>query len=372
MASLIETPTKTIKLTRAKANAVVIGYGLAGKFYHCYLVKQTNVLNLYGVMAQRPEVRKQIQEDLKDVKLFATYDEVLKDNQVDLIIIATPSMTHSDLTVRALQAGKHVVCDKPLCMSLTDCETMIGAAHQRQLILTAFQNRRYDGDFMTVRKLVEEKTLGNVRWVEMAYLKGVSNSVWRQESVSNGGGRYWDLGSHLVDQFLVLFSHLAVKSVFCRMIFDLADMPGLDSHALLTIEMADGTTGLLDTNSMTAIEKPRFVVVGDIATFMKYGSDPQEDAMGKGNIDAAVEDSKLYGTMTFRDKTKTSIIVPTVAGRWKNYYENIGAVLQNKAEPLISLASVRRAVTVLEAGIISARDNKVISLQLPPCSPIGF
>jgi len=197
---------------------------------------------------------------------------------------------------------------------------MIAASHQHKMLLTCFQNRRWDGDFLTLKKLMADNTLGRVKWIEMAYQKGVSTRQWKTESVFKGGGRFWDLGSHMVDQFLMLFPHLGVKSVYCRMLFDVPQMAEVDSHALVIIELEDGTTGICDANSFTSIEKPRFYVVGDKATYIKYGSDPQEDAMMSGNIDGAVEDEKSYGTLTYREKPQNQnavVQIPTLPGRWR-------------------------------------------------------
>jgi len=200
----------------------------------------------------------------------------------------------------------------------------------------------------------------------MAYQKGPPNTAWKAESVYKGGGRFWDLGAHLVDQLLILFPNLTVTSVYCRMMFDFESMNEADSHAHLTVVFNDGTTGIIDTNSTTAIEKPRFYVVGDLGTFEKHGVDPQEDAMLKKNIDSSEEDKKLYGRILWRDKNKERVTVETLKGRWRSFYENVSDVLHDPQnhKQFVSLASVRRAVCVMNAALESVKLGRSLSVSI--------
>jgi predicted dehydrogenase len=287
-----------------------------------------------------------------------------------------------------------VIVDKPFALTLAECDAMIAAAAKAGKLLTAFQNRRLDGDFRTVQRLIASGALAApakpataaaaeakagtasaaptaaraVKWVEMAYQKGGPNparAAWKAEPVSAGGGRFLDLGAHMIDQAVTLFADQPVRSVYCRMLFEFAAHPGVDSHSVATIVFGDGSTCVLDANSTTAVEKPRFYVVGAGATFVKHGFDPQEAATFKGDIDAGtVEDAKFHGTVTFVDKTKAPVVIATDHGRWREYYENVGAVLNGKpgAELLVSLASVRRAIAVIDAALQSVRENRSIDL----------
>ncbi len=144
-------PAFDIKSGGGAINTVVIGYGMAGKGFHCYLVSlaASHGLSLYGVVAARPEVQKQIKADYpQGVKVFDSVESALADKSVDLMVIATPSGTHTALAVQCLEAGKHVVVDKPFALTLAECDQMIAAATKNRRFLTAFQNRRFDGDFV--------------------------------------------------------------------------------------------------------------------------------------------------------------------------------------------------------------------------------
>lgn len=341
--------------------AVVVGYGFAGRDFHSYLIGITPGLTLHGIFVQNEERRARAARDRPDARLYDTYENVLADSDVDLVVLATPSATHADLAVQALNAGKHVVTDKVMCLSLDDCDRMIGAARQNDALLSVFQNRRWDGDFLTLRALMADGTLGEVRWVEMAWQGMGAWGGWRGKA-EMGGGRFWDLGAHLVDQMCLLFPQ-AIESVYCRMHHD---YPGsdIDSESLIVVTFANGCTGVCDLSGMTAISKPRFLAHGSKATFAKYGLDPQERAMIAGDIDAAREDPANSGRV--KEGKGEERVVATLPGRWRTFYENIADALGGRSESLVTLPSVRRAMSVLDAAKRSAQTGQVVHLPAEP------
>jgi scyllo-inositol 2-dehydrogenase (NADP+) len=318
-------------------------------------------LVLHGVVSRQAETRARIAAE-QGCKAYAGMEAALADADVDLVVLATPNSTHADLAVQALEAGKHVVTDKVMCLTLADCDRMIAAAERGGRMLSVFQNRRFDGDFLTVRKLIADGALGEVRWIEMAWQGFGPWGGWRAQAAM-GGGKHFDLGAHLVDQLCLLVPE-PVESVYCRMHHDYPHLD-VESEALLVVTFRGGTTGVCDCSSLAAIRKPRFYVRGREGTFRKFGFDPQERAMAGGNIDAAVESPEDYGVL---HDGKTERTIPTLPGRWRNYYENIAAVLREGAEPRVKLAEVRRAIAVLDAGVRSARQNQVVVMtDRPPC-----
>lgn len=333
----------------------VIGYGYAGRSFHSYLVGLTPGLTLHGISSRSAETRERIQKE-RGCKAYTSFEEVIADPDVDLVVLATPHDTHADLAVRALDAGKHVVTDKVMCLTLAECEQMIEAAERAGKLLSVFHNRRWDGDYLTVQKLMTEGELGNVRWIEMAWQNWGPPRNWRGTAAA-GGGRFFDLGAHMMDQLLVLFPQ-PVQSVYCRMHHDFPNHD-VESHVLIVVEFADGATGVIDASSMAAVSKPRFRVLGDQGTFVKYGVDPQEVAMRAGAIDGAYYDPATYGRLY--DGTVERAI-PTIPGRWRSYYENIADVLNQGAEPAVTLSEMRRLMTVLDAAQESAREGRVVTL----------
>lgn len=334
-------------------NTVVVGYGMAGRQFHSYLVGLTPGLRLHGIVSGSEEKRERIVAG-HGCKAYAHIDEALGDPQVELVVIATPNSTHAELSIAALNGGKHVVTDKVMCLSLADCDRMLEAAKNNDRMLAVFQNRRFDGDYLTVRKLKEEGQLGDVRWTEMAWQGFGTWGRWRGQAAM-GGGRYLDLGAHLVDQTCQLFPQ-EIESVYCRMHHDDPDTD-VETEALLVITFEGGRTGVCDMSSRAAISKPRFYVKGRDATFVKYGLDPQEAAMKAGDIDAATEDQALFGTLKGNGDEQ---VIPTIPGRWRNYYENVAEVIRNGAEPVVKPQEMRRVMAVLDAGMRSAMEGRVV------------
>jgi scyllo-inositol 2-dehydrogenase (NADP+) len=336
----------------------VIGYGRWGRQCHSYLIKLAPGLNLYGVASSSEEKQQQIRAD-HGCKIYSSFDEAIADHDVDVVVLATPNNTHADLSVRALQAGKHVVSDKVMCLSLGECERMIAAAQENQRLLTVFQNRRCDGDFLTLQKAIADGELGDVRWIEMAWQGFGLWGGWRGQMAS-GGGRFYDLGAHLIDQLCLLFPQ-RVESVYCRMHHDFANTD-VESEAMAVVNFDGGRTGIVDLSSRAAISKPRFYVHGDKGTFIKYGLDPQEDAMKAGDIDSAVQDPDNFARVKGKEFEK---VIPTLPGRWRDYYENLAKVLTEGAGPIVTLASARRAIAVLDAALQSARSGEVVRPDIP-------
>ena len=146
----------------AEPRVAVIGYGFAGRSFHSYLVSITPGLKLHGVASRSPETRKRIESE-RGCKAYTTFEEVLADPEVDLVVLATPNATHCNLAVKASEAGKHVVTDKVAALNLAEFDSMAAAAQKSGKLLSVFQNRRWDGDFLTLKQLIAEGKLGDLR-----------------------------------------------------------------------------------------------------------------------------------------------------------------------------------------------------------------
>ncbi len=351
-----------MKLISHRPRVAVIGYGFWGRAAHSPLIQMAPALELRGVASSDAVKRAQIENDL-DCHAYASFDEVIADSNVDVVVLATPTHTHAPLAIAALNAGKHVVTDKAMCLSLAECDAMIEAARTNDKLLTVFQNRRRDGDFLTVQKLIGDGELGEVNWIEMAWQGFGPWGSWRGER-AKGGGRFYDLGAHLIDQLLALFPD-PIESVYCRMQRDFADMD-VESEALIIVNFAGGSTGrprtgICDLSSLCAISKPRFLVHGSAATFCKSGLDPQEDALKAGDIDAAVEAPENYGLLKSNAGERR---VPTLPGRWRDFYENLGAVLTQGEAPLVPIEDSRRAMSVIDAALQAATSGEVVHFDV--------
>lgn len=342
--------------TKTDFRAVVIGYGFAGRSFHSYLISLTPGLSLHGVMSRDAATRQKIAAE-RGCRAYADFDAVLSDPDVDLVVLATPSSTHAPLAIAALGAGKNVVTDKVMCLNLTECDAMMDAAKQSGKLLTVFQNRRWDGDFLTVKQAMTDGTLGDVRWLEMAWMGFGAWGGWRGRA-EMGGGRFYDLGAHLIDQMAVLFPG-SIESVYCRMRRDFPET-NTDSEALIIVTFEGGATGICDLSSLSAWSKPRFLAHGSKATLAKWGLDPQENAMKAGDIDAAREDPQTYAKLS---TSGGETILPTLPGRWRSFYENVAETLAGRAEIEVTLPQARRVMTILDAALRSAATGEVVRVR---------
>jgi scyllo-inositol 2-dehydrogenase (NADP+) len=341
-----------------RPRAAVIGYGYAGRAFHSYLIGLEERLELAGIASRSPETRRRIATE-RGCHAYESLDDVLADDSVDLVVLGTPHHVHAEQAIAALDAGKHVVTDKPMCTTLAECDAMIAAAERNDRMLQVFQNRRWDGDYLTLRKLLDEGALGDLRWLEMAWQVPRAPGGWRGQKAA-GGGRFFDLGAHMLDQTLMLFPQ-AVTSVFCRIHYDY-DTSDVDSHAMVVLGFADGRTAVVDAGGMHAIAKPRFHAFGSAGAFRKYGVDPQEKAMKEERIDQAVEPEENYGLYADGQSERR---IPTIPGCWREFYRNVAAVLIDQAPPAIKLHETRRVMAVYDAAHRAAEDNTVVQTDIP-------
>lgn len=340
-----------------KPRVAVIGYGFAGRCFHSYLVGLVPGLELRGIASRSAETREKIKAERRCLA-YESFEHVLGDDQVDLVVLATPNSTHCEMACAALEAGKHVVTDKVICLNTAEADRMLDTAARTGRMLSVFQNRRWDGDYLTVRTLIDEGKIGRVRRIEMAWASLGMWGGWRGQRAM-GGGKLYDLGAHLLDQLCQLMPQ-QVTSVYAKLQYD-SDTSDTESDAVVTIGFEDGATAIIETSSICAIPKPRFYITGSGGTFIKHGLDPQERAMIDGNIDAARERDDTFGQYS-DGKTRTA--VPTLPGRWRSYYEDIAAALVEGRPPAVTAQSVRRSIALFDAIWRSAAEDGAVKIAV--------
>jgi len=331
----------------------VVGYGFAGRSFHSYLIGLVPGLELRGVVSRSGDTRAKVLAEHPGAVAYASLEEALADGEVDAVVVATPHDTHHPYSLAALRAGKHVVTDKPMCLNLREAREVYAAAEAAGREVMVFHNRRWDSEYLTLQKVLAEGTLGDVRWIEMAWNRFGAWKSWRAKA-SSGGGRLYDLGSHMLDQMLTLFPE-PVETVFARAHFDFPDTD-TPSHCQVTVTFAGGKTGVIDCTSMSRFEKPRMLAYGPGGTFVKFGVDPQEAAMIKGDIDSASVPPAEWPRVTTAEGTR---MVPPVPGRWRSFYEQVERVLRGEEKPAVTKGEMIRLMTVLDAAHESMRTGAV-------------
>ncbi|TFD47329.1 oxidoreductase [Cryobacterium frigoriphilum] len=262
----------------------VIGYGLSGRVFHTPFLAAHPEFALDTIVTADADRRGQAAAQHPSVRLVNTADELLTDAaaRLDLIVIASPPATHAPLAHAALDAGIAVVIDKPFAVTADDGRELIAKAERLGLSLTVFQNRRWDGDFLTLQALIAAGRLGEVRRFESRFewFKPGQGKAWKAAATPReGGGVLYDLGAHLLDQALVLFG--PVDDVYAEV---LTRQPGgpADDDTFVALQHANGVRSHLWMNGLTGQKGPRFRVLGSAAAYTTWGLDSQEPALKVG------------------------------------------------------------------------------------------
>jgi predicted dehydrogenase len=352
----------------------LVGYGLAGSVFHAPLIAATEGLALDTVVTSNPERQRQARAAFPDVTVAATPDELFgRAGELDLIVVASPNKTHVPLATAALEAGLPVVVDKPVAGTAAEARELAALAEKRGLLLSVFQNRRWDNDFLTLRGLLAEGRLGDVYRFESRFerwrpqLKG----GWRESGdPAEIGGLLYDLGSHVVDQALVLFG--PATSVYAET--DIRrEGARTDDDTFIALTHAGGVRSHLYVSATTAQLGPRFRVLGSKAGYVKHGLDPQEAALRDGlrpGADWGTEPQELWGRVGVGGPpsggespvTGGGEPVPTLPGDYPAYYAAVAqALLAGGPNPVTALEAAA-ALDVLEAARRSAREKVTVTL----------
>lgn len=258
----------------------VVGFGLAGKVFHTAVIQATPELELACVVERSGD---EAARTYPGVKVAQSLEELLADVGIRLVVIATPSYTHFELAQQCMREQRHVVVDKPFTLKSEEAAELIRMARERKLVLAPFQNRRWDGDYLTVRQVIASVELGRLVTYESHFDRfrpQPRRDVWR-ESGGPGSGILFDLGPHLIDQALGLFG--SPTSLCADVRIDRENGAADDAFDLrLEYMSARRLTVLLRSTLTACIPGPRFVLHGTRGSFVKWGLDPQEDQLKAG------------------------------------------------------------------------------------------
>ncbi|MDC7684263.1 oxidoreductase [Asticcacaulis sp. BYS171W] len=339
-------------------NTALVGFGPAGKILHTPLIKAAG-LNLSTVVSSRPD---DVHADLPGVKV-CDFETLLADPAVELVVVATPNDLHAPQAIAALKAGKHVVVDKPFGTSISEAENVVATAKAANRLVTVFHNRRWDGDFLTVKHLVESGTLGEVSLLISRFdrFRPLLRNRWREDPAP-GTGVWYDLGPHLGDQALTLFGQPDAVS---------ADMAAQRDGSQVTdyfhVTLHYGTRRVrLQGGCLTPAPGPRYEVHGHLGSYVKYGLDAQEDHLRAG---IAIGDER-WGVNSDGVLTPVSGIdpqpphaYPTERGRWTSFYEGVAAAVRGTAPLPVLPEEALNVMRLLDTARESAEQGRVIRFK---------
>jgi predicted dehydrogenase len=342
---------------RTPKRVALLGYGLAGSVFHAPFIATTPGLRLAVVVTGNEERRAQALREHPDVVVLSTADEVWdRAAELDLVVVATPNSSHVPLAQDALDAGLPVVVDKPLARTAVEGRALVETARDRGVMLTVFQNRRWDGDFLTLRRLLDQGRLGRVHRFESRFerWRPQPGGGWRERAgAEEGGGLLYDLGSHLVDQALQLFG--GVRDVYAEL--DVRrEGAQVDDDDFLALEHESGVRSHLWMSALAADRSPRFRVLGDRAAFVKQGLDVQEEALRAGHSPAepawGEEPRELWGRLVVDGEAHE---VRTEAGSYGSFYAGVAQSLHDSAPPPVDPSDAVAALEVLDAARAGTR-----------------
>jgi scyllo-inositol 2-dehydrogenase (NADP+) len=336
----------------------LIGYGTAGAFFHAPLIAAADGLQLAAIASRRTA---QIAHDFPEATAYETPHALIADPSIELVVIASPNDSHAPLARAALEAGKHVVVDKPFTVDVADADALIALAERVDRRLSVFQNRRWDNDFLTVRRLVEDGRLGEVVYFEAHFdrFRPDIKHGWRETDAA-GAGLLYDLGAHLIDQALVLFGvPLAITADVTRQ----RPAAPTDDYFHLVLDYGH-RRAVLHASMLVRDPGPRYLVHGDSGSFLKFGMDGQEaalrDGMRPGGAAWGQDDPALFGRFTDADGTTT--LIDTLPGNYTAYYDGVAGALRGRHGLPVDAREARDVIRVIEAAQRSARERRTVTL----------
>ncbi len=355
----------------AEIGVAVIGFGLAGRVFHAPFVSAVPGLKLEAIVQRRGD---EAAKAYPEVRILRSVEEALADPAIQLIVVGTPNETHFALAKQALEAGKHVVIDKPFAATSTQAKELIDLAKARGSILAPYHNRRWDGDFLTVRKLIDQKAVGRLVTFESHFDRFrpfPREATWKEAS-DPANGMLFDLGPHLVDQVLALFGAPQAITASVRkdrdatQIEDAFDItlhyPKLLAHCRATLLACDAA--------------PRFLLHGTHGSFKKYGLDPQEPALVAGAKVPPIGDPRpwlnetesAWGTLTVAPDpadptTLTRSPIKTEPGDYRGFYANVRDAINGTAPLEVKPEDAYRVIRLLEMARESSSEGRTLSVK---------
>jgi predicted dehydrogenase len=299
-------------------------------------------------------------------ELVRDYREVLSREDIELVVVGTPNTLHFPMVKEALEAGKHVVVEKPFVPTSHEADQLIRIAEKAKKKIFVYQNRRYDGDFLTIRKLIEEGVLGQVKYYEAhfdRYSPELKPGAWRDLDIP-GGGILFDLGSHLIDQALCLFGMPDIVTAEVK-----AERPASKVDDYFRIELIYPDKSALLTAGMLVKEKgPRFIIDGTKGSFSKWGIDPQEAMLKEGNMPVGEEwgkdDPKHYGTLGKGSAVPLELTqIPTEPGNYMAFYDNVYEVLFKNIPQSIPPRQARDVIFIIEKAFESSESGRTAIIR---------
>src|SRR5437867_3485609 len=333
----------------------LVGYGLAGRAFHAPVIRAVPGMRLSAIVQRTGN---EAAEKYPDVGIVRSLEELLASREIRLVVIATPNDTHYSLARQCLAAGCDVVVDKPFTTTLAEAKSLVGFAKKAERLITVYQNRRYDGDFQAIRKLVADGALGRIVRFETNYDRyrpQLKPGAWR-ETTRPGSGILFDIAPHLIDHALVLFGLPEAVTADVRMERENA---AADDAFDITLHYPKSLRAVLRTSILAAAPRPRFVLLGTQGSFVKQAFDPQEMNLRRGYIPAdkpwGYEPEENWGVLTIpKGDGFEQRRIPSANCDYRDYYANARDALLGRTAPAVTPQYALDVMRMLELARASS------------------
>jgi predicted dehydrogenase len=340
----------------------VIGFGLAGQAFHAPVIRGVPGMELACILERHGSLA---QQKYPGVRVARTLDEMLSDKTIQLCVVATPNDSHFDLTRACLLAGRHVVVDKPFAPTMAECEELVRIAHERGRLITVYQDRRWDGAFLTVRKLVASGKLGTIAEYEARFDRfrpEAKPDTWRERADQPAAGVLWDLGPHLIDGALVLFGEpqtITASAILQR------ETSQVDDAFDVCMEYPR-LRATLKARILAYAPGPHLLIHGTNGSFIKYGMDPQEERLRNGDIppgtdwgaDWGEDPEELWGTLSLVGQPATKL--KTERGDYRGFYANVRDAIEMGAQLDVTPEQALRTMRAILLAHKSSREQRTV------------
>lgn len=343
-------------------NTAILSYGMSGEIFHAPLLTAHPGFSLTKILERSKD---KARRRYPNTAIVRTLEDILSDNEIELVIVNTPHDSHFELAAKVLRAGKHAIVEKPFVTLSGEGQQLIELATERKLILSAFQNRRWDGDFKTVQNVINEGILGPLVEMEIHYDRyrpQVDFTTWK-ESSSPFSGILYNLGSHLIDQALTLFGMPDSLSATTGI-----QRSGGGSDDFYDIRMRYPELHVILKSSYLVREPgPRFMLHGVNGSYIKHGIDPQEQALKDGQLPGSpgwgIEPEQDWGTLNTRlNALHYKGKIETLPGNYLEFYDNIYSAIREKKQLAVTAQQALNVIKIIESVLQSSRERKTIYL----------
>lgn len=338
-------------------------YGMSGQVFHAPFISTHPQFELTAITERSKNLAK---ERYPQVKIVRSFDELLTIDELELIVVNTPDPTHYEYARKALEAGKHVIVEKPFTETVEQGEKLIALAGQKGLMLCVYQNRRWDADFLTVKEIVENEQIGRIVEFESTFARFrnyIQPNNWKEQA----GGMTYNLGAHLIDQSLQLFG--IPEAIFADIAVMRTDGVVDDYFVihLLRSQKAPDVRITLKASYLMCEPEPRFVLHGTDGSYLKYGVDKQEDLLKQGAIpntpDWGIETEEEWGWLhTFKSGQSVRKKYPSQRGHYIGFYEAVYQCLRHNVPIETDARNVLPVIRMIEAAWESSRTGRIVNI----------